>query len=90
MPALPWGCPAFGLRGPGPLNYSLDRLMILLIGFQDPNVLLPSCGCVLHASSDITFFAPPASIFLMMFVRGNFLGVRVLSICAAIVGLFPC
>ena len=35
----------------------------MVIGFSDPGITLPSCGCVLHASLDVTYFAPQGSSY---------------------------
>jgi hypothetical protein len=45
------------------VDLTSDHLDLMIVGFSDPNLLLPSCGCVLHASMDLLLFShvPPNS-----------------------------
>ena len=45
------------------VDLTSDHLDMLIVGFSDPNLPLPSCGCVLHATMDLVFFSnvPPNS-----------------------------
>lgn len=70
---LVWLQPQYGPGGGGSSRFLIlsgvhgftttsPALQLVFLGFSDPNTLLPSCGCVLHTTFDVSLVAGPLFI----------------------------